>query len=121
MKVFSFPTTLSLHFTSYNQPIARSASTSFIWLVSCCTSIKIKDEINLGEAMEFTHDQEISGNGEHGGLADLARQLYRFVYCIICGSNLGHDTQSDILFAFRFGKGLVLLAEERIHSSFQKN
>lgn len=69
--------------------------------------------------MEFTHDLEISGDRKLGGLVDLARQLYRFVYCIICGSNLGHDTQSDILFACRFGKGLVLLAEERIHSSFQ--
>ena len=70
--------------------------------------------------MEFTHDQEISGNGEHGGLADLARQLYRFVYCIICGSNLGHDTQSDILFACRCGKEMMLLAEERIHTAFHK-
>jgi hypothetical protein len=53
-------------------------------------------------------------------LANFARQIYQFVYCIICGSNLGHDTQSDIIFACRFGKGLVLLAEERIHSAFQK-
>jgi len=70
--------------------------------------------------MEFTNDQEISGNREHGGLADFVRQLYQFVYCIICGSNLGHDTQSDILFACRFGKGLMLLAKERSHSAFQK-
>jgi hypothetical protein len=70
--------------------------------------------------MKFIQDQELSGNGEHGGLVDLARQLYEFVYCIFCGSNLGHDTQSDILFAYRFGKGLVLMAEERIHSAFHK-
>ena len=70
--------------------------------------------------MEFTHDQEVSRYRKHGGLVGFARQLYRFVYCIICGSNLGHDTQSDILFACRFGKGLVLLAEERFHSAFQK-
>jgi len=70
--------------------------------------------------MKFIKDHEITCNGEHSGLADLARQLYQFVYCMICGSNLGHDTQSDIIFACRFGKGLVLLAEERIHSEFQK-
>jgi hypothetical protein len=70
--------------------------------------------------MKFIKDNEITGNGEHTGLASLVRQLYQFVYCILCGSNFGHDSQSDIIFACRFGKGLVLLAEERIHSAFQK-
>jgi len=71
--------------------------------------------------MKFIKDHEITGNGEHGRLTDLVRQLYQFVYCMICGSNLGHDTQSDIIFACKFGKGLVLLAEEKIHSAFQRD
>jgi hypothetical protein len=64
--------------------------------------------------VKFLQVHETTGNREYGGLANLARQLYQFVYCIFCGINLGHDTQSDIIFACRCGKELVLMAGEKI-------